>query len=154
MALLLAENDARIKACAAFSPRSDTTGNFSAMARTVIGQVIPAAAEILTTYNPAQHAGAMKCPVLLFQAKDDPIIPVSETQAFASALQSAGKEVTVEWVPAGGHYDPMIRDGIPRAIAFFAAHGSRADASVTAASGPASSFSRPASGFPGQAAGR
>ena len=40
--------------------------------------------------------------------------------------KSAGKDVTVELVPSGGHYDPMIKQGIARAIAFFAAHGSRA----------------------------
>jgi len=126
MALLLAQNDARIKACAAFAPRSDTEGNFNVIVRAAIRRAIPPVDAIFTAFNPSKHANEVKCPVLLFQAKDDPVIPLTETEAFTSALQSAGKEVTVEWVPSGGHYNPMINQGIPRAIAFFAAHGSKA----------------------------
>ena len=125
-ALLLAENDARIKACSAFAPRSDDEANFNALVRALLRRTIPQVEQIFTTYNPRKHVQDMKCPVLLFQAKDDPVIPVSETEAFAAALQGAGKDVTVEFVPAGGHYNPMVRQGIPRAIVFFAAHGSQA----------------------------
>ncbi len=126
MALLLAENDTRIKACSAFAPRSDTEGNFNVAIRAIIRRAIPPAEAIFTTYNPSKHIQDVKCPVLLFQARDDPVVAVSETESFASALQGAGKDVTVELVPSGGHYDPMIKEGIARAIAFFAAHGSRA----------------------------
>jgi dipeptidyl aminopeptidase/acylaminoacyl peptidase len=132
MALLLAENDGRIKACAAFDPRSNTEGNFGWLQRAALSRTIPAVDQIFTTYNPAKHAAEMKCPVLLFHAQDDPVVPVSETQAFASALQSAGKDVTVDLVPSGGHYEPMVSQGIPRALAFFAAHGSGASASPPA----------------------
>jgi dienelactone hydrolase len=135
-ALLLAENDARIKACAAFAPRSNSEGNFNALMRATLRRVIPNVDEIFTSYNPLKQVSEMKCPVFLFQARDDSVIPVSETEAFASALQSAGKDVSVELVPSGGHYDPMVTQGIPRAIAFFAAHGSRATGTSAPASGP------------------
>jgi dipeptidyl aminopeptidase/acylaminoacyl peptidase len=84
----------------------------------------------------------LKCPVLLFQARDDSVIPVSETEAFAFALKSAGKDVTVELVPSGDHYSPMVTQGIPRAIAFFAAHGSRATGTSAPALGPHASAAR------------
>jgi dienelactone hydrolase len=128
-ALLLAENDARIRACSAFAPRSDGEANFNALVRAALRGAIPQVDQIFTTYNPLKHVKDMKCPVLLFQARDDPVIPVSETEAFAAALQGAGKDVTVELVPSGGHYDPMVHQGIPRAISFFSAHGSRASGS-------------------------
>ncbi len=125
-ALLLAENEPRIKACSAFAPRSNTENNFNAAARFLIRQAIPPVDEIFTAYNPSKHVQEVKCPVLLFQARDDEVVTVSETEAFAAALQSANKDVTVELVPSGGHYDAMVHEGIARAIAFFAAHGSRA----------------------------
>jgi dienelactone hydrolase len=126
MALLLAEHDARLKACAAFDPRSNTEGNFQPPQLAALRHIIPVVDQIFTAYNPAKHAGEMKCPVLLFHAQDDEVVPVSETDAFASALKSAGKEVTVDPVPSGGHFQPMISQGIPHAIAYFAEHGSGA----------------------------
>jgi dipeptidyl aminopeptidase/acylaminoacyl peptidase len=134
MALLLAQQDTRIKACAAFAPRSDTEGNFNVVVRAALRRAIPPVDAIFTTFNPSKHVTDVKCPVLLFQALDDPVVPLTETDAFASALRSAGKEVTVERVPSGGHYDPMIHQGIPRALAFFAAHGGAAGESATAVS--------------------
>jgi dienelactone hydrolase len=128
MALLLAQNDRRIKACAAYSPRSNTEGNFNAAQIAALRTVIPGLDQIFTTYNPSKHVGDMSCPVLLFQARDDSVVPVSETEAFAQALKSASKDVTVALVAAGDHYEPMVNEGIPRAIAFFAEHGSRAQA--------------------------
>jgi dienelactone hydrolase len=130
MALLLAENDARLKACAAFDPRSNTEGNFQPPQLAALRHIIPVVDQIFTAYNPAKHAGEIKCPVLLFHAQDDEVVPVSETDAFASALKSAGKDVTVDLVPSGGHFQPMISQGIPRAIAYFAEHGSGAQAAA------------------------
>ncbi len=126
MALLLAENDPRLKACAAFAPRSNTEANLTPDQLPILRRVISGANQVFTTFNPAKHVGEIKCPVLLFHARDDSVVPVRETEAFAASLRSAGKEVTVELVDSGNHYDPMVSQGIPRAIQFFAEHGSRA----------------------------
>jgi dienelactone hydrolase len=126
MALLLCENDPRFKACAAFAPRSNTEANVTPDQLPMLRRIVPGIDQIFSTFNPAKHAGEMKCPVLLFHAKDDSVVPYSETEAFAAALRSAGKRFTIAWVNSGNHYDPMIHRGISRAMEFFAKHGSGA----------------------------
>ena len=81
--------------------------------------MIPEVDAFFTTYNPGQHPEKVECPVLLFHARDDSVVPVSESESFASTLKGLGKDVTLAIVPSGDHYDPMIRQGIPKAIAWF-----------------------------------
>ena len=119
VALLLAENEPRIKKCAAFDARSDVEANFPWLQRTAIRQRIPEVDAFFTTYNPKTNPGKVGCPVLLFHAHDDSVVPVSESESFAAALKGLGKDVTLAIVPAGDHYEPMIRQGIPKAIAWF-----------------------------------
>jgi dienelactone hydrolase len=126
LALLLCENDPRFKACASFAPRSNTEANVPTDQLPPLRRVIPGIDQIFSTFNPVKHAGEMKCPVLLFHAKDDSVVPISETEAFVEALRAAGKRCTIVRVNTGNHYDPMINRGIPRAMAFFAKHGSGA----------------------------
>ncbi len=124
MALVLCENDARIRACAAFAPRSDVMRNFPGNQRAAVLATVPNSKAILYDFNPAHHIGAINCPVFLFQARDDDTITSDETSRFARTLSEAGKRVTLEFVDEGGHYDPMITTGIPHAIDFFNKNGS------------------------------
>lgn len=119
MALLLAENEPRVKKCAAFAPRCDIALNFPGPAMQSIRQAIPEVDAFCTTYNPKPNAQKIGCPVFLFVARDDPVTPAAEIESFASTLQGLGKEASLVVVPSGGHHTPMIRQGIPRAIAFF-----------------------------------
>jgi dienelactone hydrolase len=119
VALLLAENEPRIKKCAAFDARSDVEANFGWLQKIAIRQKIPEVDAFFTTYNPKTNAGKVGCPVLLFHARDDSVVPVSESESFAAALKGLGKDVTLAIVPTGDHYEPMIRQGIPKAIAWF-----------------------------------
>ncbi len=132
MALLLAENESRIKKCAAFAPRSDVESNFPASAKQSLRQAIPGVDAFFTTYNPKHHAGDIGCPVLLLHSLDDPVVPAAESQSFASTLKGLGKEVKLVTVPVGGHYEPMIRAGIPRAIAWFGGQASSPNAASAA----------------------
>jgi predicted Zn finger-like uncharacterized protein len=119
VALLLAQNEPRIKKCAAFDARSDVEANFSWLQKIALRQKIPGLDAFFTTYNPKTNAGKVACPVLLFHARDDSVVPVSESESLAAALKGLGKDVTLAIVPAGDHYEPMIRQGIPKAIAWF-----------------------------------
>ena len=119
MALLLAENEPRIKGCAAFDPRSDVEANFPGRTKAALKLALPFVNEFFTTYNPKRHGDRIQCPVLLFHAEGDTVVPVSETRAFASQLEGLGKDVTLVVVPKGNHYDPMVEQGIPRAIKWF-----------------------------------
>lgn len=118
MALLLAENEARIKACAAFAPRSDVSKNFEPAQAGQLRLAIPQLDTFFTTYNPKVNEARIDCPVFLFHARDDSVVPVQESEEFAGDLKRMGKPVTLVTVPSGEHYNAMIREGIPRAIAW------------------------------------
>jgi dipeptidyl aminopeptidase/acylaminoacyl peptidase len=116
MALLLTEHDPRVKACAAFAPVVDLTARFNGAQQALLRRVIPGVDAFFTTFNPKTHSGRLKVPVFLFVARDDDPAFIQGTEALADELQARGQSVTLETVPAGGHYDPMIRQGVPRAI--------------------------------------
>jgi predicted Zn finger-like uncharacterized protein len=116
-ALLVAEHNARIKACVAFAPAVDYAGNFGFAQRLLLRSGgVSWLDEFFTTYDPKHHAAEMRGPVYLFQATDDSVVPVSRSQSFADDLKRLGKPVTFVTVPTGGHYDAMIEEGVPRAI--------------------------------------
>lgn len=114
LALLAAENDARLCGVVAFAPGQY---NDDAAIRD-LGRAVSGALELLTTFNPAAPANLerLDAPVFLFTAEDDGNVPAAKTRELASALQSRGKRVTLETTPSGGHYDAMINPGISKAI--------------------------------------
>lgn len=118
MALVLAENEARLKGCVAFAPRSDISKHFNPGLTGQLRRVVPQVDAFFTTYNPKAHEAKIDCPVFLFHARDDSVVPVRETEEFAADLKGMGKSVTLVTVPSGEHYDSMIRQGIPQAVAW------------------------------------
>ena len=65
---------------------------------------------------------ALSCRSYLFHARDDRFVPVEETEAFAERLRSMDKPVTLgKLVDDGDHYESMIRQGIPRGVAWLKA---------------------------------
>jgi hypothetical protein len=53
------------------------------------------------------------------------------TEACAERLEALGKPVTLVIVRSGGHYDSMIRGGIPRGIAWLQELTGRAEMETT-----------------------
>ena len=74
-------------------------------------------------YFHKRNEDKLQVPLFLFHAKDDSNVPVVDTEAFAADLKSRGKPVTLDLVEAGDHYDSMINEGIPRAIAWLNEQG-------------------------------
>jgi dienelactone hydrolase/transcription elongation factor Elf1 len=118
LAMLFAENEPRIKACAAFAPAIDLEQRFGAhvaqLQRVGIG-------DLAIRYSPKNNESKLSCPILLFHARDDSSISFTSTEQSAQRLQQLGKDVTLVLVNNGNHYDSMIQQGIPRAIAWFQA---------------------------------
>ena len=119
LSLLLAQHEPRIRACVAFAAASDVekrleevTSNFA------MRQMFPGLVEFVKQSSPKTHVAEFQCPVFLFHALDDGNVPASDSRAFAAALQNAGKQVTLRTVPIGNHYQSMIDQGIPQAIAW------------------------------------
>lgn len=120
MALLLAENEPRLKGVAAYAPRVDTEANAPAPARAALIQLVPAAREFWDRFNPIRHEGQLNCPVFLFYAQGDTVIPSAEIIGCAGRLKGLGKPVTLETVPGGDHYRSMIEVGLPKGVEWLA----------------------------------
>jgi dipeptidyl aminopeptidase/acylaminoacyl peptidase len=117
IALAFAENEPRVKACLAYAPVidvEDRLGNhLSALERE-----IPGIREKLVRFSPLGGKAMLRCPTLIFRAKDDDNVPRELLAAFAGSLTN----VKFIEVPSGGHYDSMIKVGIPAGLAFLNEH--------------------------------
>jgi dipeptidyl aminopeptidase/acylaminoacyl peptidase len=118
LALLVAEHEPRIKACAAFAPVTDVEARLARVAPR-LDRALPGYREFLQNSSPKTHAENLKCPVFLFHAEDDENVPANQCTDFAAQLKKANPHVTLASTPTGGHYDSMIREGMPKAIAWF-----------------------------------
>jgi dienelactone hydrolase len=114
LALLVAENEPRISACVAFMPVVDLLERFPPQLRTALPQLVPGADQFFGRFNPRMGESKIQCPLFLFYAEDDH--NAQQNLDLATRLQGMKKPVTVSTVPKGGHYEPMIQPGIPRAI--------------------------------------
>jgi hypothetical protein len=54
--------------------------------------------------------------VFLFHARDDTNVPARQSEHFAATLKHTNPHVTLVLTATGGHYDSMIREGIPKGI--------------------------------------
>jgi dienelactone hydrolase len=116
LALLVAENDPRIKACAAFAPCCDVRARIGKPTINALALLVPECKGFFDHYSPDAGVKNLHCPVFLFHAKDDHIISSFEVGYFADQLKKTNSRVTYVEVPQGDHYDAMIDAGISQAI--------------------------------------
>jgi dienelactone hydrolase len=121
LAVLFAEHEPRLKACVAFAPALDVEKRFDP--QDVARLTMVGLGDLCVRYSPKRNEDKLRAPLFLFHAKDDSVVPFVDSEAFASDLQSKGKPVTLDLVPTGEHYDSMINEGIPRAIAWLNEQG-------------------------------
>ena len=79
---------------------------------------VPGFAEAIRQASPSSQIDAFQCPVFLFHAADDANVTTASVVAFKDALTAKHKTVEYVSVPAGGHYDSMLKQGVPKAIAW------------------------------------
>lgn len=115
LALLFAENEPRLKACVAFAPATDVVKRLGPSLQQIDWQ-IPGFSAFIERTSPRTNVAKLTCPVFLFQAQDDRNVAISDTFAFARELEKTNKRVKFVQVARGGHFTPMIRQGIPEAI--------------------------------------
>ena len=119
MSLLFAENEPRLKGCIAFAPAVDVNMRLRSQNSAMVDALVAGGfGDLFSRYNPRMQEQNLRCPVFLFHAQDDANVPISESSGLADRLRQAGTDVTLETVPTGEHYDAMIQQGIPRAIAW------------------------------------
>lgn len=117
LALLAAEHEPRVAACAAFAPVTDVPARL-AQAVPALNRALPGYRDFLRHSSPKAGVDRLRCPVFLFHAADDDNVPVSESKDFAVLLGKTNPRVTLVITPAGGHYDSMVREGVPKCIAW------------------------------------
>lgn len=121
LAVLFAEHEPRLKACVAFAPAVDVEMRFGPGRVAQLSQA--GVGDLCVRYSPRQNEDKLQVPLLLFHARDDSNVPAADTEAFASDLQNKGKSVKLDLVDSGNHYDSMINEGIPHAIAWLNEQG-------------------------------
>jgi dienelactone hydrolase len=115
-ALLVAASEPRIKACVAYAPRADIESNFDQAQKEGLLKLVPEVNELFTQFNPIHQLDRVHCPVFLFHAQDDSVVPVALSRELAEKLENNGGNVTFVTVPFGEHYRSMLDHGIRRAI--------------------------------------
>ncbi|MFO0810922.1 MAG: prolyl oligopeptidase family serine peptidase [Gemmataceae bacterium] len=115
LALLTAEHEPRVAACAAFGGVPDVEDSL-AKAIPALNRALPGYRTFLNYSSPKTGVETLKCPVFLFHAEDDTVVPIRQCTDFAALLRKTNPNVTLVTTPAGGHYDSMIQEGIPKCI--------------------------------------
>ena len=117
LALLVAAFEPRIKACAAYAPVTDVEARL-AKVTPALDRALPGFQTFLQFSSPKTHIDKLKCPVFLFYATDDGNVPPQHSIDFAANLKKTNPNVKLVSAQKGGHYDSMIREGIPKGIAW------------------------------------
>jgi len=128
ISLLLAESDPRIAACVAYAPVTDPerrADEIAPDAARYLESNLPGFREFLKSSSPLRQIERLRCPLFLFHAEDDSRIPIAESQAFADLLKKTNPQVTFVRAARGDHYDSMIREGVPKAIAWLRSDATR-----------------------------
>ena len=120
--LLFAEHEPRLAGCIAFAPCTDLKARVPGALVRTLSFTFDRLPDFLVKSSPRTHEMRINCPVMLFHAADDSNVPIRESRAFVSRLQSAGKDVTIKEVATGDHYQPMIDTGIPTGIEWIKQH--------------------------------
>ena len=116
LALQLTAADSRVRGCAAFAPVTDLAKQFGGEGGNWLEETVKGSSSFFAKRSPSVLIKKLRVPIYLFVAEDDAVVAAKSLVAFAGTLGKRNKRVTLERVKRGGHYDPMIKVGIPGAI--------------------------------------
>jgi dienelactone hydrolase len=127
LALLVAAHEPRLKGCIAYAPALDIEGHFSDLLNMAgIDEGLPGVEYFAKRSSPMTHAGRIQAPVFLFFAEDDTVAPLDPIDAFMGKVRASNPDVSLKVVKEGGHYNSMIREGIPAGIEWIRAQEGKA----------------------------
>jgi dipeptidyl aminopeptidase/acylaminoacyl peptidase len=121
LALQVAAASDQFRGCVAYAPTTNLEESFGPETLKTLEAFAPGLSAALVKGSPSNQVAAYRCPILLFHAEDDRSVPVASILAFKNALLRNGKSVEQVTVPSGGHYDSMIKQGIPKGLAWLKA---------------------------------
>ena len=120
LALFVAEFEPRVKACAAYAPCPDVASLLAPFTPDLESD-LRGFGEFLKISSPQMHAEQLNCPLFLFYAEDDTAVRVRQSVNFYERVRRTNSRVTLVKTATGGHYNSMIREGVPKAIALLKA---------------------------------
>ena len=117
LSLLLASHEKRIAGCIAYAPCSDVEHFLEEIeGDAAAGFLLPKVGEFIKRSSPKNHASRLTCPLFVFHAADDAVSPVTESASYVQTVGTPKNQTEFVRVPGGGHYQPMVDEGIPAAI--------------------------------------
>ena len=116
VALNLVQRSERFRGCIAYAPPADLERRFGEQAIADMDADFSGFRKFIMETSPFRNAALIKCPVFIFNAKDDSNVPASMVTDYVAALRQAGKKVKHLEIATGDHYDSMIMEGIPAGI--------------------------------------
>lgn len=130
VALLLAANDERIRAVAAFSPLGDAAERMGEPLLDALDSALPGYRAFLERIQPSAVASRIGSRVMLFHPADDEIAPSAESRRLADLLDSAGNRPEFIEPRTGGHTRGMMSSGLEKAATWFGEMAKRMPATV------------------------
>lgn len=117
LSLLLASHLSELAGAVAYAPICDLDRDYGELADDLSVRLqYPRISSFIVRSSPITHVEAIEVPVFLFFAKDDERVSLEDGRGFARQIEDRGGDSDVATVSAGGHYNSMITDGIPRGI--------------------------------------
>jgi dienelactone hydrolase len=105
LALLMAAHDPRIKGCGVYGPIVKP-GYFREKMENKYQKLLPGCLEFLRYHSPGEHTDRIRCPVMIYHHRQDPLATSDDSSIFKKALERQG--VTVKEF-ADGHGDADFR---------------------------------------------
>ena len=117
LSLLVAENEPRLAACVAYAPCTDVRRRLTAnrLMRLMEPQ-LPGFGAFIDQTSPINGASRLRCPLFVFHSSDDKTLPIAQTTSFVEEVKKVNSKVTFVQADHGGHYNSMIKEGVPQAI--------------------------------------
>ena len=117
VSLLLAAAEPKINRCVAYAAAYDFESRMEGVGSDPpTAAAFPGIASFIRETSPTNGIARIHCPVMVFHARDDDNVPYRDAETYVAKLRAAGKDVNFVSSRAGGHYSPMLSEGIPAAI--------------------------------------
>lgn len=116
ISLLVAEREPRVRAAVAYAPASDVEKFLGEVKVGALASIIPDYREFLKRTSPQAGAKELHCPLFLFHAEDDKVVPISYSEDFVKEVSRHNSSVTFVQAAQGGHFSAISEEGIPKAI--------------------------------------
>jgi dienelactone hydrolase len=130
LAVQLSVNEPRLRGAIAYAPCTDLEARLGNNLSN-IDAAVPGAKDFVRRNSP-KNLGPPRCPLMVFHARDDSNVPVTESESYAASHAN----VTLVTADRGNHYDSMIRQGVPRGIAWLRSQGANPPGNALAAVPP------------------